>query len=59
MRLYENPATTSKVPALSRPAFGRIAAAAHPGDALTVSELFRLCRCGATTPPQRGLTGED
>ena len=44
MRLYEDPATTSKVPALSRPAFGRIAAAAHPGDALTVSELFRLCR---------------
>jgi DNA invertase Pin-like site-specific DNA recombinase len=44
VRLYEDPATTSKVPALSRPAFGRIAAAAHPGDALTVSELFRLCR---------------
>jgi DNA invertase Pin-like site-specific DNA recombinase len=42
--LYEDPATTSKIPALRRPAFGRIAAAAHPGDTLTVSELFRLCR---------------
>jgi DNA invertase Pin-like site-specific DNA recombinase len=42
--LFEDPATTSKVPALERPAFGRIAAAAHPGDTLTVSELFRLCR---------------
>lgn len=44
VRLYEDPATTSKVPALQRPAFSRIAAAAHPGDTLTVSELFRLCR---------------
>ncbi|MGH3181096.1 MAG: recombinase family protein, partial [Streptosporangiaceae bacterium] len=43
-RLYEDPATTSKIPALQRPAFGKVAAAAHPGDALTVSELFRLCR---------------
>ncbi|GAA4235857.1 DNA invertase Pin-like site-specific DNA recombinase [Streptosporangium album] len=43
--LFEDPATTSKTPALERPAFGRIAAAAaHPGDTLTVSELFRLCR---------------
>ena len=42
--LFEDPATTSKIPALERPAFGRIAAAAHPGDTLTVSELFRLCR---------------
>jgi DNA invertase Pin-like site-specific DNA recombinase len=38
------PATTSKIPALERLAFARIAAAAHPGDILTVSELFRLCR---------------
>jgi DNA invertase Pin-like site-specific DNA recombinase len=44
VRLYEDPATTSKIPALRRPAFGRIAATAHPGDTLTVSELFRLCR---------------
>ncbi|HUR06120.1 MAG TPA: recombinase family protein [Nonomuraea sp.] len=42
--LCEDPATTSKIPALERPAFARVAAAAHPGDTLTVSELFRLCR---------------
>ncbi|WP_440107818.1 recombinase family protein [Streptosporangium sp. H16] len=42
--LFEDPATTSKIPALERPAFGKIAAKAHPGDTLTVSELFRLCR---------------
>ncbi|MGV9309841.1 recombinase family protein [Nonomuraea sp. NPDC003727] len=42
--LFEDPATTSKIPALERPAFARIAAASHPGDTLTVSELFRLCR---------------
>ncbi|OLT22168.1 hypothetical protein BJF79_46455 [Actinomadura sp. CNU-125] len=41
--LFEDPATTSKVPALERPAFAKVAAA-HPGDTLTVSELFRLCR---------------
>lgn len=42
--LFEDPATTSKIPALDRPAFGKIATRAHPGDTLTVSELFRLCR---------------
>jgi DNA invertase Pin-like site-specific DNA recombinase len=42
--LFEDPATTSKTPALQRPAFAGVAAAAHPGDTLTVSELFRLCR---------------
>jgi DNA invertase Pin-like site-specific DNA recombinase len=42
--LFEDPATTSKIPALERPAFAKVAAAAHPGDTLTVSELFRLCR---------------
>lgn len=42
--LFEDPATTSKIPALKRPAFTKVAAAAHPGDTLTVSELFRLCR---------------
>jgi DNA invertase Pin-like site-specific DNA recombinase len=42
--LFEDPATTSKTPALERPAFAKVAAAAHPGDVLTVSELFRLCR---------------
>jgi DNA invertase Pin-like site-specific DNA recombinase len=42
--LFEDPATTSKIPALQRPAFAKVASAAHPGDTLTVSELFRLCR---------------
>lgn len=42
--LFEDPATTPKIPALERPAFAKVAAAAHPGDVLTVSELFRLCR---------------
>jgi DNA invertase Pin-like site-specific DNA recombinase len=42
--LFEDPATTSKIPALERPAFAKVAAAAHPGDVLTGSELFRLCR---------------
>jgi DNA invertase Pin-like site-specific DNA recombinase len=42
--LLEDPATTSKIPTLERPAFAKIAAAAHPGDTLTMSELFRLCR---------------
>jgi hypothetical protein len=42
--LFEDPATASKIPALERPAFAKMAAAAHPGDVLTVSELFRLCR---------------
>lgn len=42
--LFEDPATTSKIPALERPAFAKVAAAAHPGDVLTVPELFRLCR---------------
>ncbi|MEQ4725520.1 recombinase family protein [Nonomuraea sp. B19D2] len=42
--LFEDLATSSKIPALERPAFAKVAAAAHPGDVLTVSELFRLCR---------------
>ncbi|WP_228646965.1 hypothetical protein [Microtetraspora sp. AC03309] len=29
---------------MERPAFARVAAAAHPGDTLTLSDLFRLCR---------------
>ncbi|MEV4249998.1 recombinase family protein [Streptosporangium canum] len=44
MLLFEDPATSSKIPTLERPAFAKVAAAAHPGDVLTVSELFRLCR---------------
>ncbi len=31
VKLYEDPATTSKIPALNRPAFGKVAGAAHPG----------------------------
>ncbi|MEV5584094.1 recombinase family protein [Nonomuraea pusilla] len=42
--LFEDPATTSKIPALDRPAFGKIAAKGRPGDTVTVSELLRLCR---------------
>ncbi|WP_344744715.1 hypothetical protein [Streptosporangium vulgare] len=42
--LFEDPATISKIPALERPAFAKVAAAAHPGDVPTVSELFRRCR---------------
>jgi hypothetical protein len=30
VKLYEDPATTSKIPALNRPAFGKVAGAAHP-----------------------------
>ncbi|MFD1938694.1 MULTISPECIES: hypothetical protein [Nonomuraea] len=33
--LFEDPATISKAPALERPAFAGIAAAAHPGDRRT------------------------
>ncbi|MGW0486249.1 recombinase family protein [Nonomuraea sp. NPDC003214] len=43
MLLFEDLATTSNISALERPAFARVAAA-HPGDTLAVSELFRLCR---------------
>ncbi|MER6947469.1 recombinase family protein [Nonomuraea sp. NPDC000554] len=42
--LFEGPATTSTIPTLEQPAFAKVAAAAHPGDILTVSERFRLCR---------------
>ncbi|MFD5784082.1 recombinase family protein [Streptomyces sp. NPDC126933] len=44
VHVYEDPATSSKIPALDRPAFRRVAEEAHPGDDLYVSELFRLCR---------------
>lgn len=43
--LFEDPATTSKIPALERPAFGRVAAAAHPGD----TPRFRSCSGSAAT----------
>ncbi|MEU6409149.1 hypothetical protein [Microbispora sp. NPDC046933] len=43
---FEDPAITSKILALERPAF------AHPGDVLTVSELFRLRRDLVVCTPQ-------
>jgi putative DNA-invertase from lambdoid prophage Rac len=44
MRLFSDPATSSKVPALDREGFRELAGYARPGDRLTVSELYRLCR---------------
>jgi putative DNA-invertase from lambdoid prophage Rac len=44
VRLFSDPATSSKIPALQRPGFRELARYARPGDRLTVSELYRLCR---------------
>jgi DNA invertase Pin-like site-specific DNA recombinase len=44
VRLFSDPATSSKIPALQRAGFRELAGYARPGDRLTVSELFRLCR---------------
>lgn len=44
VRLFFDPATSSKVPALEREGFRELAGYARPGDQLTVSELYRLCR---------------
>ncbi|WP_460493009.1 recombinase family protein [Dactylosporangium cerinum] len=44
VRLFADPATSSKIPALERPGFRELARYARPGDRLTVSELYRLCR---------------
>lgn len=44
VRLFADPATSSKIPALEREGFGELAGHARPGDRLTVSELYRLCR---------------
>ncbi|MFI5938136.1 recombinase family protein [Actinoplanes sp. NPDC051494] len=44
VRLFSDPATSSKIPALERPGFRELARYARPGDRLTVSELYRLCR---------------
>ncbi|SDD68783.1 Resolvase, N terminal domain [Actinokineospora iranica] len=44
MRLFSDPATSSKIPALERASFRELASYARPGDQLTVSELYRLCR---------------
>lgn len=44
VRLFTDPATSSKTPALARAGFRELAGYARPGDRLTVSELYRLCR---------------
>lgn len=44
VRLFSDPATSSKIPALTRAGFQQLAGYARPGDTLTVSELYRLCR---------------
>ncbi|MFD3459304.1 recombinase family protein [Nocardia fluminea] len=44
VRLFADPATSSKISALERDGFRRLAGFARPGDRLTVSELYRLCR---------------
>lgn len=44
VRVFSDPGTSSKIPALSRPAFRDLASYARTGDTLVVSELFRLCR---------------
>src|SRR5690625_158616 len=44
VRMFSDPATSTKIPALERPAFRELASYARDGDSLTVSELFRLCR---------------
>jgi DNA invertase Pin-like site-specific DNA recombinase len=44
VRLFSDPATSSKIPALERAGFRQLARYARPGDRLTVSELYRLCR---------------
>ena len=44
VRLFSDPATSSKIPALERTGFRELAGFARRGDRLTVSELYRLCR---------------
>ncbi|GAB1646857.1 recombinase family protein [Krasilnikovia sp. MM14-A1259] len=44
VRLFSDPATSSKIPALERAGFMKLAGFARKGDRLTVSELYRLCR---------------
>lgn len=43
-RLFTDPGTSSKIPALQRDGFRELAGYARPGDRLTMSELYRLCR---------------
>jgi len=44
VRFFSDPATSSKIPALDRAGFQKLAGYARPGDTLNVSELYRLCR---------------
>jgi putative DNA-invertase from lambdoid prophage Rac len=44
VRMFSDPATSSKIPALTRAGFQELAGYTRPGDTLTVSELYRLCR---------------
>src|SRR5699024_585350 len=44
VRVFNDRGTSSKIPALNRPAFRELASYAREGDVLTVSELTRLCR---------------
>ncbi|TDC61368.1 recombinase family protein [Micromonospora sp. KC207] len=44
VRIFSDPATSSKIPALERAGFHELARFAREGDTLTVSELYRLCR---------------
>lgn len=44
VRIFSDPATSSKTPAFERAGFASLAGYARPGDRLTVAELYRLCR---------------
>lgn len=44
VRLFADPATSSKIPGLEREGFRQLAEYARAGDRLTVSELYRLFR---------------
>ncbi|RMI28857.1 recombinase family protein [Nocardia stercoris] len=44
VRMFADPATSSKIPALEREGFRELAGYARHGDRLTLSELYRLCR---------------
>ena len=56
--VFSDPATSSKVPALDRDGFQELASYARPGDTLTVSELYRLCRDLADILAVRGWCQE-
>lgn len=44
VRVFSDPATSSRTPAFERAGFASLAGYARPGDTLTVAELYRLCR---------------